>query len=64
MQHFMTDTDVVDRVLGHVKNNTTDRGKETWREPVDNYRSKERLEQELAVFKKGSNTDLSCRRHC
>ena len=51
MQQFMTGSDVVDRVLGHVKNNTTDRGDETWREPVDNYRSTERLEQELAVFK-------------
>jgi len=52
MQSFLTDSDVVDRILGHIKNSTTDRGDETWREPVDNYRSTKRLEQELAVFRK------------
>ena len=47
----MSDSDVVDRVLGHIKNKTTDRGDEVWREPVENYRSQERLAQELALFK-------------
>ena len=51
MQKFMSDSDVVDRVLSHVANGTTDRGDEVWREPVENYRSPERLAQELALFK-------------
>jgi len=51
MPKFMSDSDVVDRVLAHVANKTTDRGDEVWREPVENYRSPERLEHELAVFK-------------
>ena len=51
MPKFMSDSDVVDRVLGHIKNKTTDRGDEVWREPVENYRSQERLAQELALFK-------------
>ena len=51
MQKFMSDSDVVDRVLAHVANGTTDRGEEVWREPVENYRSPERLAQELALFK-------------
>ena len=49
-EKFMSDSDVVDRVLGHVAAGTTDIGIESWREPVDNYRSKDRLVQELAVF--------------
>ena len=51
MSKFMPDSDVVDRVLGHVANKTTDRGDDIWREPVENYRSEDRLAQELAVFK-------------
>lgn len=51
MPQFMSDSDVVDRVLGHIKNKTTDRSDEVWREPVANYTSEERLDQELAVFK-------------
>ena len=51
MQKFMSDSDVVDRVLSHVANGTTDRGDEVWREPVENYQSPERLSLELALFK-------------
>lgn len=50
-QSFMSDSDVVDRILGHITNKTTDRGKDIWQEPVDNYRSEARFEQELALFK-------------
>ena len=51
MQTFMSDNDVVDRILTHIENKTTDRGDEVWQEPVDNYRSTERFEQELAVLR-------------
>jgi len=51
MQTFMADKDVVARVLGHIANKTTDRGDTVWEEPTKNYRSAERFEQELAVFK-------------
>jgi len=51
MQKFMSDSDVVDRVLSHVANGTTDRGDEVWQEPVANYRSPERLSRELTLFK-------------
>ena len=51
MSAFMSDSDVVDRVLGHVANRTTDRGDEVWREPVEHYQSTERLSRELALFK-------------
>lgn len=52
MQHFKSDSDVVDRVLSHVQNKTTDRGKTVWRESVDHYRSQERLERERALIRR------------
>jgi len=51
MQKFMLNSDVVARILEHIANKTTDRGDEVWQEPVENYRSAERFEQELALFK-------------
>ena len=48
---FLSDSDVVDRVLGHVADRTTDRGERTWREPVAHYRSPERLERERALMR-------------
>jgi len=50
-QGFMSDSEVVDRVLSHIANKTTDRGHDVWQEPVESYRSPERLEQELDVFR-------------
>lgn len=52
MQGFMDDQAVVERVLSHVRDGTTDEGSEVWREPVENYRSEERLQQELAVLRR------------
>ena len=48
---FMSDRDVVDRILDHIENKTTDRGTEVWQEPVVNYRSSERFEKELDLFR-------------
>lgn len=52
MAGFHDDATVIDRVLDHVKNGTTDRGTKVWREPVANYLSRERLEQELGVLRR------------
>ena len=35
MQGFMEDGDVIERVLSHVREGTTDQGDETWREVVE-----------------------------
>jgi len=48
---FMSDSEVVSRVLGHIDNKTTDRGDTVWKEPVESYRSEARLEAELALFR-------------
>ena len=52
MQGFMDDQAVAERVLSHVRDGTTDAGGEVWREPVENYRSEERLRRELAVLRR------------
>ncbi len=47
MTGIMDDRAVVERVLRHISHRTTDRGGEVWREPVANYRSRERLDDEV-----------------
>ena len=44
---FLSDQAVAARVLGHIREGTTDLGGEVWREPVANYRSPERFGREL-----------------
>jgi phenylpropionate dioxygenase-like ring-hydroxylating dioxygenase large terminal subunit len=44
---LLDDRAVAERILDHIDRNTTDRGEEVWREPVANYRSPERLDQEI-----------------
>ena len=48
MQTAMDDQSVAQRILEHIANGTTDTGGTVWREPVENYRSAERLEAEIA----------------
>ncbi len=52
MQRFMNDQAVAERILSHVRDGTTDAGDEVWREPVESYRSEERLRRELAVLRR------------
>jgi phenylpropionate dioxygenase-like ring-hydroxylating dioxygenase large terminal subunit len=47
MPGFLDDTAVAERVLQHIAAGTTDRGAEVWREPVEHYRSPERLAREI-----------------
>lgn len=47
MGTFMSDQDIAQRVLDHVSAQTTDTGEGIWREPVENYYSRERFETEL-----------------
>jgi phenylpropionate dioxygenase-like ring-hydroxylating dioxygenase large terminal subunit len=46
------DQSVAQRVLDHISRGTTDAGSGVWREPVDNYRSAERLAAELALLRR------------
>ena len=48
----MTDVQVIERVLAHIDNKTTDIGKQTWQEPTAHYESTQRFEQENELLKK------------
>ncbi len=52
MTALMSDTDVIQRVLDHASARTTDLGDVVWREPVEHYRSQERFELEMELFKR------------
>ena len=52
MTALMSDTDVIQRVLDHAAARTTDLGDDVWREPVENYRSQERFNLEMELFKR------------
>ncbi len=47
MTTLMDDQRVAQRILEHIENGTTDLGDDVWREPVENYRSTERLAAEV-----------------
>jgi phenylpropionate dioxygenase-like ring-hydroxylating dioxygenase large terminal subunit len=51
MTGLMSDQEVAARVLAHVRDGTTDRSDEVWREPVANYLSAERLQREIGVLR-------------
>ncbi len=48
---LLSDQEVIERVFEHIDNGSTDLGDEVWREPTENYRSRERFEKELALFR-------------
>jgi nitrite reductase/ring-hydroxylating ferredoxin subunit len=48
----MDDQAVAEKVLGHIRDRTTDRGADLWREPVAHYRSPERLGREIEVLRR------------
>ncbi len=52
MAKFFSDHEVTERVLSHVRNGTTDKGSEVWREPVENYRSAERFRSEIELLRR------------
>ena len=47
MAALLTDHEITERVLSHITNRTTDVGDALWREPVEHYRSAQRLEAEM-----------------
>ena len=51
---LLSDTEVVQRIFNHIDNATTDMGNKIWKEPVENYLSKERLNAELKVLQNRS----------
>ena len=56
MTMLMTDQGVAQRILEHIENGSTDLGEEVWREPVENYRSKDRMDAEIVRVLRRSPT--------
>ena len=52
MAQLMSDAEVIQRILDHARDKTTDLGDAVWREPVANYRSEERFAEEMELFKR------------
>jgi phenylpropionate dioxygenase-like ring-hydroxylating dioxygenase large terminal subunit len=52
----MDDRSVAQRILDHIDHGTTDLGQRVWREPVANYRSKERMTAEVELAFRRSPT--------
>ena len=48
---LLSDQQVIEQVFNHIDEQTTELADETWREPVENYQSQERFEQELALLR-------------
>lgn len=51
MPALLNDHELVERILAHAANRTTDLGAEIWREPVEHYRDPARLNAELRVMR-------------
>ena len=56
MTILMDDQCVAQRILDHIEHGTTDLGQSIWREPVDNYRSNERMAAEVELAFRRSPT--------
>jgi phenylpropionate dioxygenase-like ring-hydroxylating dioxygenase large terminal subunit len=52
MTTLLNDQSVVQRVLDHIDNQTTDLGDKVWREPVENYLSPERFAAEMDLLRR------------
>ena len=52
MGQLLSDDEVIDQISEHIDQETTERGEEIWREPIENYISKERFSAELRLFKR------------
>lgn len=52
MAALLNETDLIDRILAHIDNKTTDKGTVVWREPVENYHSAERFAAEIEVLRR------------
>jgi len=51
-KHLLDDQQAIERIFDHIDNNTTDLGDETWKEPVENYFSQERFNQEIQLLRR------------
>jgi phenylpropionate dioxygenase-like ring-hydroxylating dioxygenase large terminal subunit len=49
---LLNEQEIIERILSHIDNKTTDLGEAVWREPVASYLSDERFESEIALLRR------------
>ena len=52
MSKLLSDDQLIDQILDHIENKTTDMGTEVWREPTVNYVNQDRFDAEIALIKR------------
>ena len=52
MNTLLNDQQIIERILNHIDNKTTDLGDTVWQEPVSTYLSDERFESEMALLRR------------
>lgn len=52
MKGLLSDEQLIERILDHIDNKTTDMGSQVWREPTQSYLNKERFDAEIALIKR------------
>lgn len=52
MTQLMSDAEVIDRVFAHIDSKSTDMGDRVWQEPTESYRSQERFDREIELFRR------------
>lgn len=54
MKQLLNDKQLIDRILDHIDNKTTDLGAEVWREPSANYVDQNRFDAEIALLRRST----------
>jgi len=49
---LLSDAEVIERIFAHIDARSTDHGTDVWREPVENYRSRERFDNEIQLLRR------------
>ena len=52
MKNLLPEDQLIERILNHIDNKTTDMGSEVWREPMANYMTQDRFDAEIALLKR------------
>ncbi len=52
MTNLLNETQLIERILGHIDAKTTDLGSDVWREPTKNYLSQERFDDEITLLRR------------
>ena len=52
MKGLKSDTEIINQIFEHIDLGTTDLGEEVWKEPVENYTSQKRFDEEISLLRR------------